>query len=92
MELARSLDYEILVKFLWIKMRREAFLSEKRWERLADTKTVGVGVKEMGNKRRSFREYRNIFDECLLSHLLFSVEYSYSFLFYDIFSNVNMTH
>lgn len=33
-------------------MRREAFLSEKRWERLADTKTVGVGVKEMGNKKK----------------------------------------
>ena len=56
MELARSLDYEILVKFLWLKIRREAFLSEKRWERLADTETVGVGVKEMGNKKRSFGE------------------------------------
>ena len=72
MELARSLDYEILVKFLWIKIR-EAFLSEKRWERLADTIIVEAGVKEMGIKKRSFGEHRNIFDECLLSHLLFRV-------------------
>ena len=54
MELARSLDYEILVKFLWVKMRREAFLSEKRWERLADTIIVEAGVKEMGNKKKEF--------------------------------------
>lgn len=82
MESAGTLDYENLVEFFRVKKGRDAFLSEKRREGLADTNSWCWG--------HVYGKYKEAVLYCLLNHLLFSVQHKHLFLFYEAFSKVIM--
>lgn len=72
--------------------REEEIFFQKREGRGYLRITAGIGVKEMENIKKEFGGEDYLVNECLLNHLLFSVQHNYPFLFYETFSNVNMAH
>lgn len=90
MESAGTLDCKNVIELLCIKERRNVF--QKREVRGQQR----IRAVRVGSRKGKYKEVwgtREIFDECLLSHLLFNVQNNQpSLLFCETFSKVTMAH